>query len=122
LEKTKMMTKGSPKPVATGKKGNVGGIATPGRHGSHAAAMKAGVKNLVMPGPATKKTPVIANQIRPEPNPVHIDAGNVKAVSGTVSTSAGAPKKIMDSGHKGIHVGTRPEGPIKHDVKGVVKP
>jgi hypothetical protein len=118
-----MTAKGSPKPVETGKRGNVGGISTPGRHGNHAAAMKAGVKNLVMPGPGTKKTPVIANQIRPEPNPVHIDAGNVKRASGTMKMASGSPKDISaGSGHKGIHVGTRPEGPIKHDEAGTIKP
>ena len=117
-----MSAKGSPKPVATGKKGNVGGISTPGRHGSHAAAMKAGVKNLVMPGPATKKTAAVSNQFGADDGKVKIDAGNVKPASGMVKTVAGAPKKIMGSGHKGIHVGTRPEGPIKHDTMGVVKP
>ena len=116
-----MMAKGSPKPVATGKKGNVGGVMTAGRHGNHAAAMKAGVKNLVMPGPATKKTADVSNMPRPE-GKVSIDAGNLKPASGMVKTVAGAPKMITGSGRKGIHVGTRPEGPIKHDKMGVVKP
>ena len=113
--------KGNPKAVVTGKKGNVGGMMTAGRHGSHAAAMAAGVKNLVMPGPATKKTAAVMNFTRPE-GKVSIDAGNVKAASGKMGSAAGSPKMIMGSGHKGIHVGTRPEGPIKHDAKGVVKP
>ena len=114
-----MSAKGSPKPVATGKKGNVGGVSTPGRHGH---ALTNGLMMLVKPGPATKKTPKIANQFGADDGKVKIDAGNVKPASGMVKTVAGAPKKIMGSGHKGIHVGTRPEGPIKHDTMGVVKP
>jgi hypothetical protein len=113
--------KGSPKPVASGKKGNVGGIATPGRHGSHAAAMAAGMKNLVAPGPGTKKTATIG-KIRPE-GAVHIDAGNLKKATGTSKMAAGSPKDIsMGSGHKGVQVGTRPEGAIKRDSASVVKP
>ena len=115
-----MKTKGEPKPVATGKKGNVGGISTPGRHGNHAAAMAAGVKNLVTAGPGTKKMADVS-KIRPE-GAVHIDAGNLKKSSSTMKMAAGSPKKIISSGHKGIHVGTRPEGPIKRDSASVIKP
>lgn len=116
-----MMAKGSPKPVATGKKGNVGGMMTAGRHGSHAAAMMAGIKNLVASGSATKKTAAVANMHRPE-GKVSIDAGNLKKASGSTKEAAGSPKMIMGSGHKGIHVGTRPEGAIKRDAASVVKP
>ena len=61
-----MKAKGSPKPVASGKKGNVGGMMTPGRHGNHKVAMMAGMKNLVAAGPGTKKTASISNMPRPE--------------------------------------------------------
>lgn len=113
---------GAPKPVASGKKGNVGGISTPGRHGSHMAAMKAGVKNLVAPGPGTSKTASL-KKIRPE-GAVHIDAGNLKPASGMPSKAAsGSPKNLsMGSGHKGVMPVIRPEGAIKRDGCGVVKP
>lgn len=118
-----MMTHGEPKPVATGKKGNVGGISTPGRHGSHKAAMMAGVKNLVAPGPGmTKKVKHIV--VRPEPEGRAIDAGAVKAAAGMPSkAAAGSPKDIsMGSGHKGIHIGLRPEPAVKRDSASVIKP
>jgi len=57
-----MKTGGEPKPVAHGKKGNVGGIATPGRKGHMIKALTM----LVKPGPGTKKTPAIANLHNPE--------------------------------------------------------
>ena len=116
-----MKAKGSPKPVASGKKGNVGGMMTPGRHGNHKVAMMAGMKNLVAAGPGTKKTASISNMPRPE-GAVHIDAGNLKKASGTNKMAAGSPKDIKGSGHKGVMPGARPEGPIMRDSMGTVKP
>ena len=112
-----MKTKGEPMPVASGKKGNVGGISTPGRHGH----MLHSLNMLMKPGPGTKKTAAISNMPRPE-GAVHIDAGNLKKASGKTGMAAGSPKMITSSGHKGYHVGTRPEGPIKRDSAKVVKP
>ena len=94
-----MKAKGSPKPVASGKKGNVGGMMTPGRHGNHK----------------------VSNMPRPE-GAVHIDAGNLKKASGTNKMAAGSPKDIKGSGHKGVMPGARPEGPIMRDSMGTVKP
>ena len=113
---------GAPKPVVTGRKGNVGGISTPGRHGNHGAAMMAGVKNLVAPGPGTKKTAAVQNLTRPEGK-----VGSLQQMAMTskskVSKAAGSPKDISaGSGHKGIHVGTRPEPPVKRDSESVIKP
>src|ERR1700676_4024882 len=104
---------GKPKHSVMGKPGNVGGISPPGRKGSHAAAMAAGVKNLVSPGPGTKKTANVA-KIRPE-GPVHIvKTAGAKKTGAMPITVAGAPSKavqhgtkITAAGHKGIHVGTR---------------
>lgn len=117
-----MMAKGSPKPVASGKKGNVGGISTPGRHGNHMAAMRAGVKNLVAAGPGTKKTAAVSNLMRPEGR-VHIDAGNLKKGSNSMKVAAGSPKDLSrGSGHKGLMPVIRVEGGIKRDAAKVVKP
>lgn len=117
-----MNMNGAPKPVASGKKGNVGGISTPGRHGNHMAAMRAGVKNLVSPGPGTKKTAAVSNLMRPE-GAVHIDAGNLKHASGTSKSASGSPKNLSGgSGHKGVMPVIRPEGGIKRDAAKVVKP
>ena len=81
-----------------------------------------GIKGLLASGPGMKKNPAIANLHRPE-GVVHIDAGNVKKGSGSMKTAAGSPKdRSMGSGHKGIHIGVRPEGAIKRDSASVVKP
>ena len=112
------MAKGSPKPVATGKKGNVGGISTPGRHGSKAAAMLAGVKNLVSAGPGTTKA-VNHLKLRPE-GKVSIDAGNLKKASGMTAGVSGSPKKISGSGHKGVHMGVGAQVAVKRDAHGAV--
>lgn len=80
-----------------------------------------GIKGLVASGPGKTKSPKIANLIRPE-GAVHIDAGNLKPGSSKMKMAAGSPKKITTSGHKGIHVGTRPEPSVKRDGAGVVKP
>ena len=79
-----------------------------------------GIKGLVASGPGKTKT-VDNQKLRPEGS-VHIDAGNVKPASGGMKKASGSPKIIMGSGHKGIHVGTRPEGGIKRDAASVVKP
>lgn len=80
-----------------------------------------GIKGLVASGPGKTKTPVIANLHRPE-GTVHIDAGNLKPGSSKLKVAAGSPKKITASGHKGVHVGIRPEGAIKRDSASVIKP
>jgi len=79
-----------------------------------------GLKGLVASGPGKTKTPN-TQKLRPE-GAVSIDAGNIKAGSGKTGVAAGSPKMITGSGHKGIHVGVRPEGPIKRDAASVVKP
>ena len=114
-----MQTHGEPKPIASGKRGNVGGVSTPGRHGSHAAAMRAGVKNLVTAGPGTKKA-VKHLVLRPE-GAISIDAGNVKAASGAAGPAAGAPKTITSSGHQGIHMGVRAQASVSKDTAGAIK-
>ena len=110
-----MKTGGEPKPVASGKKGNVGGVATPGRHGH----MLKGLNMLVKSGPATKKTANLG-KIRPE-GAVSIDAGNLKAASGTSKAAAGSPKSIK-GGSVSAMSKIRPEGAIKRDAASVIKP
>lgn len=107
---------GAPKPVVTGRKGNVGGISTPGRHGHKLTGLTA----LVKPGPGTKKTATVANLHRPEGNVSVVKTAGAKR-SGSAGPAAGSPKHITSSGHKGIHIGTRPEGSIKRDSASVVK-
>jgi hypothetical protein len=85
-----------------------------------AVTMFKGIKNLVSSGPGTTKTPDV-HKLRPE-GAVHIDAGNLKARSGMKNSAAGSPKKVTMSGHKGIHVGVRPEPSVKRDAAKVVKP
>lgn len=80
-----------------------------------------GIKGLVASGAATKKTAAVSNLHHPE-GAVHIDAGNLKPASGKMKMAAGSPKKITGSGHKGIHIGVRPEGAIKRDSAKVIKP
>jgi len=117
-----MVAKGSPKPVVTGRKGNVGGVSTPGRHGDHKAAMMAGIKNLVAPGPGTVKTAKISNLLRKDTNP-KIDAGNVKPATGTSKPAAGSPKDLSrGSGHAGVHMGVGTDPATKRDSASVAKP
>jgi hypothetical protein len=118
-----MKAKGSPKPVASGKSGNVGGVATPGRKGSHAAAMMAGVKNLVAPGPGTKKTAVIG-KVRPEqnqgakiPSPPSVSAP--QRGQALTQKSAGV---VKPHGTVNVSSNIRPEGAIKRDAASVIKP
>lgn len=113
-----MTVKGSPKPVVTGRKGNVGGITTPGRHGNHAAAMMAGVKNLVAAGAGTTKTADI-HKIRPEKtNSVHHTP-----MKTTPSMRPAKPAGVVKP-HGSVNVSSRirPEGPVKRDSASVVKP
>lgn len=118
-----MMAKGSPKPVVTGRKGNVGGVSTPGRTGNHKAAMMAGMKNLISPGPGTVKTAKISNMPRKDTNP-KIDAGNVTPATGTSKPAAGSPKDLSmgSSGHAGVGVTVRTDPVTKRDSAQVVKP
>ena len=109
--------KGSPKPVASGKKGNVGGMMTPGRHGH----MLHGLDMLMKPGMATKKTAAVSN-IHSGPASISSPQANLKPRGAAPKMTAGSPKMIMSSGHKGYHVGTRPEGKIKRDSASVIKP
>jgi hypothetical protein len=114
------------KSSAVGKKGNVGGITTPGRKG-----MGSALHMLVKPGSATTKTAKPANLHRPE-GAVHIDAGNVKksgkaslaggTAGGAASKAVQIGAKVTAKGHKGIHIGTRPEGAVKRDASRVLKP
>lgn len=121
-----MMAKGSPKPVMTGKKGNVGGMMTAGRHGNHRAAMMAGVKNLVSPGKGTKKTPKLSTPFGADDKNV----GSLQQMDMNMKKSTGMAKgspktKIYmggTSGKKGIHMGTRPEPSVKRDMADVIKP
>jgi hypothetical protein len=115
---------GAPKPVVTGKKGNVGGISTPGRHG-----VGSGLNALVKPGPG-KTVPVkVSNMPRPE-GAVHIVKTAGAQKTGTMPhTHAGAPSKavrhgakVTAKGHSGIHVGVRPEGAIKRSPLSPIKP
>lgn len=110
---------GNPVQAAYGKKGNVGGISTPGRKGSKAAAMMAGVKNLVAPGAGTKKTAVIANMPRPE-GKVHIDAGNLKKALGMVAEKPSGV--VKPGGTVNVMSKIRPEGGIKRDAAQAIKP
>jgi hypothetical protein len=111
-------SKGSPKPVATGKKGNVGGIATPGRHGNHAAAMLAGVNNLVAAGPGTTKTADV-HKIRPEKN----NSVHHTPMKTTPTMRPAKPAGVVKPhGSVSVAAGIRPEGPIKRDSASVVKP
>ena len=129
---------GSPKSIAGKKdasgvtmpgrsKGNVGGISTPGRHGSKAAAMAWGVKNLVNPGPRTKKSPKVGNQHGMDDKNV----GSIQQMAMTPKAKSGSVKgaptlKIysgQNSGSKGYHMGVNgPEPMVARDEAGVVKP
>lgn len=80
-----------------------------------------GIKGLIGSGNATTKTAKASNMTRPE-GKVSIDAGAVKPRSGGVKVAAGSPKKVTGSGHKGIHIGLRPEGKVKKDSASVIKP
>jgi hypothetical protein len=110
---------GAPKPVASGKKGNVGGVSTPGRHGR----MIKGLTALVKSGPATKKTAAVANMPRPEGDAKPSVGPSTKSVLSNAQSKAGSPKDISaGSGHKGTMPAIRPEGAISRDNCGVVKP
>jgi len=98
-------------------KSNSGGVKAPS---PKSKMIFPGLRGLVASGAGmTKKVDHL--KLRPE-GAVHIDAGNLKPASGTKKMAAGSPKMISGSGHKGIHVGVRPEGPIKRDAGKVVKP
>lgn len=79
-----------------------------------------GIKGLVSSGSGTKKSPAIANLPRPEGKVSVVKTAGAKR-SGSAGPAAGSPKHITSSGHKGIHIGTRPEGAIKRDSASVVK-
>ncbi len=81
-----------------------------------------GLSSLNKPGPGMTKSVKSANFMRPE-GPVQIDAGRVKVGSGKVKlTGGGAPKKIVSSGHKGVHAPIHPEPAVKRDAASVAKP
>jgi hypothetical protein len=110
---------GAPKKVASGKKGNVGGVSTPGRHGHMIKALTA----LVQPGPATKKKAAVSNMPRPEGNAKPSVGPHTKSTLSGAQVSAGAPKdKSAGSGHQGVMPGARPEGAISRDAASVLKP
>jgi hypothetical protein len=97
-------------------KGNSGGEKSPT---PKSVTMFKGIKGLVASGPGTKKTPDI-QKLRPE-GKVHIDAGNLKPATGMKKTVAGSPKPV---GHGSVSVTPkiRPEGGIRRDSAGVIKP
>jgi hypothetical protein len=99
-------------------KGNSGANKAP--QPKHVSVFK-GIKGLVASGPGMTKA-VKHGVIRPESNPVHIDAGNLKKSTSVSATPAGAPKKITTSGHKGVLVPHNPEPAIRRDSASVVKP
>lgn len=98
-------------------KGNSGGEKSPK---PKSVAMFAGIKGLIASGPGTKKVADI-KKIRPE-SKVSIDPGNVKKAAGMPSRSAaGSPSKVS-GGSVSVMPAIRPEGAIKRDACGVVKP
>jgi hypothetical protein len=100
-------------------KGNSGGEKAPQ---PKSVPMFKGIKGLVASGPGMTKK-VDLKKIRPE-GKVSIDPGNVKAASGMPSRpAAGSPKNLSGgSGGASVMPQIRPEGPIKRDACGVVKP
>lgn len=82
-----------------------------------------GIQGLVSSGSGTKKTVKPANLPRPESaakNVVDKNAGAKKSGKAPVQVG-GSAKKIVGSGHKGIHVGLRPEPMIKRDGASALK-
>ena len=79
-----------------------------------------GIKGLLASGPGRTKSPKIAPHIRPE-GAVHIDAGNLKAVTGTSKAASGSPKSVK-GGSVSAMPKVRPEGGITRDAAKVLKP
>jgi len=79
-----------------------------------------GIKGLVASGPGKTKSPKIAPHIRPE-GAVHIDAGNLKAATGTSKAAAGSPK-VVKGGSVSVRSNIRPEGGLTRDAAKVLKP
>lgn len=114
------MANGAPKPTVTGRKGNVGGISTPGRPG-HALKGSAALMMLVKPGPAINRMPKTVKH-NPETKTAKIDAGNVKPRGVAPKTAAGSPRNLsMGSGAKGILKPHNPEPAVKKDAAGAIK-
>lgn len=115
-----MKTGGEPKDVVTGRKGNVGGIPTPGRQG-HTLKGSAALMMLVKPGPAINRMPKTAKH-NPETKTAKIDAGNVKPRGAAPKTAAGSPRNLsMGSGNaKGKLTPFNPEPAIGKDSAGVI--
>jgi hypothetical protein len=83
-------------------------------------AVFAGIKGLVASGAGMTKK-VDLKKIRPE-GKVSIDPGNVKKAAGMPSRPAAGSPKAVASGSASVMPAIRPEGAIKRDACGVVKP
>ena len=114
------MANGAPKPTVTGRKGNVGGIATPGRPG-HALKGSAALMMLVKPGPAINRMPKTVKH-NPETKTAKINAGNVKPRGAAPKTAAGSPRNLsMGSGSaKGKMTPFNPEPAVGKDSAGSI--
>src|ERR1035437_6516692 len=79
-----------------------------------------GIKGLVASGKGTKKTPVIP-KVRPEQNESAKIPQDAQKKTPTLVATKTSPKTVK-SGRVSVTPGIRPEGAIKHDGHGVIKP